>query len=91
MADQPDDDLYVHLAVDDARTVQVAGMTFARTLAGAHPADFALALAEQVELIRRAIMAAGYTAEQEEQATGHFEVAAWDEWERIVRAGGDEA
>ncbi len=40
------EDLMVHLTVDDARTAQAAGARFARTLAGADPAGYALALAE---------------------------------------------
>jgi hypothetical protein len=83
-----EDDLFVHLTVDDAGTAQVAGMTFARTLAGAHPEDFALALAEQEELIQRAITDAGYRPEQAQLAAGHFEVAAREEWRRIADAGG---
>ena len=85
------EDLMVHLTVGDARTAQRAGAKFARTLAGAHSADFALALAEQQDLIRRAIMAAGYTAEQEELAVGRFGVAARDEWQRIADANGSAA
>ncbi len=88
MTDPNERDLQVHLTVDDARTAQTAGASFARTLAGARSVDFALALAEQEELIRRAIMAAGYTAEQEELAVGHFGVAAREEWQRIANASG---
>ena len=50
----------IWLTADDDRTTQLAGCRFARTLAGARSADFALALAEQEELIRHAIMAAGW-------------------------------
>ncbi len=81
-------DMPAHLAVDDARTAQDAGAKFARALAGAHPADFALALAEQDELIRRAIVDAGFSAEQARLAAAHFEAAAWDEWERIADTAG---
>ena len=78
----------VLLTVGDVRTAQAAGARFARTLAGARSEDFALALAEQEELIRHAIMAAGYTAEQEGLAAGHFAAAARDEWQRIADASG---
>jgi hypothetical protein len=83
-----EEDMMVHLTVDDARTAQVAGATFARTLAGAHPEDFALALAEQEELIERAITEAGYTAQQARLAAGHFTAAAREEGQRITDAGG---
>jgi len=83
-----EDDLYVHLTVDDARTAQAAGARFARTLAGAATDAFMLALAEQEHLIQRAITDAGHTAEQAELAAGHFTVAARDEWERITGASG---
>ncbi len=59
----PADDLHVHFTVDDAHTVQAAGFKFARALAGADPADYALALAEQEHLVERAITDAGYSAE----------------------------
>jgi hypothetical protein len=88
MLELRENDLRVHLTVDDARTAQVAGATFARTLAGAHPEDFALALAEQQGLIQRAITDGGYSTEQARLAAGHFEVAAREEWQRIVDAAG---
>jgi len=82
------DDPHVYLTVDDARAAQVAGAKFAGALAGAHSAEFALALAEQADLIERAITDAGHTTGQAELAAGRFEAAAWDEWERIAAAGG---
>ena len=88
MTIDPHEDLHVHLAVDDAKTAQAAGATFAHMLAGAATDAFMLVLAEQEELIRRAIMAAGYTAEQEELAVGYFGAAARKEWQRIADAGG---
>ena len=78
----------VHLTVDDARTAQLAGCKFARTLAGADPDDFAAALWEQEHLVERAITDAGYSSEQARLAAGHFGVAARDEWQRIANAGG---
>lgn len=83
--------MMVHRAVDDARTAQAAGATFARTLAGADPQDFAAALWEQEHLIERAITDAGHSAEQAGLAIGHFRAAARDEWQRIADTGGSEA
>jgi len=85
-----EDDPHVYLTVDDARAAQVAGAKFAGALAGAHSAEFALALAEQEGLIQRAITDAGYSAEQAWLAASRFEAAAWDEWERIAAAGGSD-
>ncbi len=86
-----DDDLSVSLAADDARNAQAAGIKFARSLVSVYSADFALALAEQEELIRRAILEAGHNAEQAQLAAAHFEAAAQDEWQRIAASGGSEA
>lgn len=81
------DELQVCLTVDDARTAQAAGVTFARTLSGAHLADFTLALAEQKLLIERAIVEAGYSAEQARLTAWHFAVAARDEWQVELASG----
>jgi hypothetical protein len=81
------DELQVRLTVDDARMAQTAGVTFARTLSGAHSADFALALAEQELLVERAIVEAGYNAEQARLAAEHFATAARDEWQVEVASG----
>ena len=80
--------MMVHLAVDDARTAQKAGLKFARDLAGAVSADLTMALAKQVDMSRRANMRAGFTAEQAQLAAERFETAARAEWERITAAGG---
>lgn len=81
------EDLTVHLTPGDAWTTQSAGTTYARTLAGAASEDFALALAEQEGLIRRAIAEAGHTAEQTQLTAERFEIAAAAEWQRIIGAG----
>ena len=81
------DELQVRLAVDDARTAQAAGVTFARRLSSAHSADFALALTEQELLVERAIVEAGHSAEQARLAARRFAAAAWDEWQFEVAAG----
>ena len=83
-----EEDMQVRLAVGDAGSARTAGAEFARTLAGADSRDFALALAEQEGLIRRAITAAGYTAEQAGSTARGFAVAAAGEWQRIAGAGG---
>ena len=76
----------MRLAVDDAATAQAAGVRFARDLAGAHGGDFLLAVGEQRDLIHRAILDAGFSAEQAHGATEHFEVAALVEWTRLTKA-----
>ena len=82
------EDLLVRLTVDDAGTARDAGASFARALAGAVSADFAAALAEQGELIRQAILEAGFTAGQARLAAERFEAAAQTDWARIADAGG---
>ena len=81
-------ELQIHLAVDDARTAQLAGAKLARVLAGADPDDFAAVLWEQEHLVERAIVDAGYSAEQARLAAGHFGAAARDEWQQIADASG---
>ena len=87
MAELREEDLQVRLAVGDAESARAAGAEFARTLAGAHSADFELALVEQGGLVRRAVTEAGYTAEQARLAAERFEAAATAEWRRIAAAG----
>ena len=82
------EDLLVCLTVDDAATARDAGAGFARALAGAVTLDFAAALAEQEELVRHAILEAGFTAGQARLAAERFEAAAQAEWARIADAGG---
>lgn len=91
MAELRHEDPHIHLTVDDARTAQVAGAKFARTLAGARSDDFALALAEQEHLIQRAITDAGFTILQADLAAREFAASAAVEWQRIVGAGGSKA
>ena len=88
MVELREEDLLVRLTVDDAGTARDAGAGFARALAGAASADFAAALAEQRELVRGAILAAGFTAGQARLAAERFEAAAQAEWARIADAGG---
>ena len=91
MIELREEDMMVHLAVDDAHTAQAAGVRFAHTLAGDCSADFTLALAEQTDLIERAIADAGFSEQQARLAAGHFEVAARDAWQRIASSGGSGA
>jgi hypothetical protein len=88
MRDPREDDLLVHLTVDDAWTAEAAGVKFARILAGARPEELALALAEQAHLIERAIRDAGHGAEQARLAAEHFAAAARNEGQRIAGALG---
>jgi hypothetical protein len=90
MTDPDEEDITVHLTVDDARTAQAAGIKFTHTLTGAHAGDFALALAEQEHLIQRAITNAGYSATQADLAAREFAAAAALEWQRIADASGSE-
>lgn len=64
------------LGVDDARAVHEAGTRFASDLAGAAWPGFMLALAEQGERLRRAVLEAGHGPEQARLAVTHFEAAA---------------
>ena len=88
MVELREEDLLVRLAVDDAGTARDAGTSFARALAGAASADFGAALTEQRELVRDAILGAGFTAGQARLAAERFEAAAQAEWARIADAGG---
>lgn len=82
---QPDapprtDETPVRLDTDDARTVREAGARFASDLAGAAWVAFMVALDEQGERLRRAVLAAGHGPEQARLAAAEFEAAARDEW-----------
>lgn len=91
MTEPPDDgELMVRLAVDDAATAQTAGVRFARDLTGARRGDFLLALAEQCDLICRAITDAGFSTDQAQDAAEHFKTSALVEWARIARAMTDD-
>ena len=85
------DEPMMHLVVDDARTAQQAGTEFARALAGAGGTDFMLALSEQGDVVRRAIVDAGFSTEQAQLAAEHFEAAARAEWTRIASAATTDA
>lgn len=76
------------LDTDDARAVREAGARFASDLAGAAWAGFMLALAEQGDRLRRAVLDAGHGPEQARLAAAHFEEAARVEWAWIEAATG---
>ncbi len=81
------DELSARLDVNDARTAQDAGTKFARALADIGSADFMTALAEQQDLIQRAIVEAGFSTQQAWLAAEHFGDAARDEWAQMTHAG----
>lgn len=84
--DQPatSDTLAVQIYPDDADQVFVAGVQFARALAGAGPAAFIMALEEQQDLIQCAVLRAGYPDRKARTAREAFEAGALLEWRRIA-------
>ena len=76
-------DLRVWLTPDEWDTVQVAGVRFARTLAGAADKAFVMALGEQQNLMHDAMVEAGVTARNAQLTASAFETGAWLEWERV--------
>ena len=72
---------------DDVDRAFVAGVQFARALAGAEPVDFVLALGEQQALIQGAVLEAGYPDGKARAAGEAFEAGARVEWRRIGGAG----
>lgn len=81
-----DSDPMVRLDPQDARTAHVAGVDFARTLAGAPPEWFLLALGEQEAIIRNGVRRAGYPDRNARLAAEAFEAGARFEWHRITSA-----
>ena len=77
------DALAVQIHPDDADQAFVAGVQFARALAGAEPAAFLMALGEQQALIQAAILEAGYADRKARAAGEAFEAGARDERRRI--------
>lgn len=77
----------VRLDAADARAVREAGARFASDLAGAVWVAFMMALAEQGERLRRAVLEAGHGPEQARLAAAHFEAAAREEWVWLEAAG----
>ncbi len=83
MIEAIDDDLQVYLTPDDAESAQVAGVQFARALAGAPAAAFMIALGEQEQIVRLVIADAGFSGDVARMAAGSFEAGAKLEWHRI--------
>lgn len=79
-----DEALQVLLTPDDADSAQMAGVQFARTLAGAPSAAFMLALGEQEQLVRAVLTEAGFSKQTASTAADAFEVGARLEWQRIA-------
>ena len=79
--------LAVQIHPDDADQAFVAGVQFARALAGAEPVEFMLALGEQQALIQAAVTDAGYLDRKARAAGEAFEAGARVEWKRIGGAG----
>ena len=77
------DPLAVLIHPDDADQAFVAGVQFARALAGAEPVDFVLALGEQQALIQTAVLEAGFPDGKARAAGEAFEAGARVEWRRI--------
>ena len=81
-----EDTLQVRLVPEDVDTAQMAGVRFARALAGAPTVAFMLALGEQEQLVRAALAEAGFGERIASSAADAFEVGARLEWERIAPA-----
>lgn len=86
-----EDALQVRLTPDDVESAQMAGVRFARALAGAPSAAFMLALAEQEQLVRSAIEDPGVSERVARIAAEAFEAVAMTEWGRITLAAGQGA
>ena len=83
MIEATDDNLQVYLTPDDAESAQVAGVQFARALAGAPSATFMIALAEQEQIVRLVVTDAGFSGDVARMAADSFEVGAKLEWQRL--------
>ena len=79
-----EDALQVCLAPDDVKSAQLAGIRFARALAGAPTTAFMLALGEQEQLVRTALEDAGFAERIACGAAEAFKAGAMLEWQRIA-------
>ncbi len=77
-------DLSVWLTVDDVETARVAGVRFARALADAPDTVFMIALDEQQDLVRVALLEASASAKSAVLTARAFETGARLEWDRMV-------
>ncbi len=78
-----ENDLQVYLTPDDLESAQVAGVQFARTLAGAPSVEFMIALEEQEQIVRSVITDAGFCNDVVRDAADSFEAGAKLEWQRL--------
>ncbi len=78
-----EEDLYVYLTPDDAESAQVAGVHFARALAGVPSEAFMIALGEQEQIVCLVIAEAGFSGDIARMAADSFETGAKLEWRRI--------
>ena len=77
-------DLRVWLTPDDVETAHVAGVRFARALAGAPDTAFMIALGEQQDLVRAAVLEAGVSTKSAALTARAFETGAIREWHRMA-------
>ena len=84
LVENRESDLYVWLAPDDVETAQMAGVRFARALAGAPDTAFMIALSKQQELVRVAILEAGVTTKGAALIARAFETGVKLEWSRLA-------
>lgn len=83
-AENTQSDLRVWLTLDDMETAQMAGVRFARALAGAPDTAFMVALGEQQDLVRVAVLEAGVSAKNAARAARAFKTGAKLEWGRMA-------
>ena len=81
-----EDALQVRLAPNEVESAQLAGVRFARALAGAPTAAFMLALSEQEQLVRAALQDTGFAGRMAGIAAEAFEAGAMLERRRIAPA-----
>ena len=76
-------ELQLNLTPEDVESAQVAGVQFARTLAGAPTGAFMDALGEQEQIVRLVIAEAGFSGDIAGKAADSFEAGAMLEWQRL--------
>ncbi len=81
------DRLELHIDPDDADQAFVAGVQFARALAGVDGGGFMVALGEQVALVQSGIATVGFSTTVARLAAEAFEAGARVEWRRIGSVG----
>ena len=84
IAGPTEDTLAVQIHPDDADQAFVAGVQFARALAGAEGGAFMVALGEQAALVQSAIATVGFSSTKARLAAEAFEAGIQVEWRRIA-------